>query len=353
MLFSAPPRITERSLGDVAVIALPKNLKIRNPQYAEEQLSRLTFEFSSTYLWASFGGTTYKQLMIVSIMAPDATDAEYAASPRYLSFSYDGPVTVNKATVGSATLTTTEGIYSRNGVTEPAIQYLYVDKARRLQLAWHVVKKELDPATAVALIPRIAASFRIVRDPRQTFADMRAAPGKEAKERARKLTTVKAMLQREGYGTLVAGKPVLRNGVYLEWMQDPEPRYQLLVPLGRVRAPANGSLVGRPRPAFGADDAKAPLMAGTIGWREIFDGEWRYMNDERAYLPMDGVGALLAAQQQDRAFVYFYYAASVRVEEEDDERLLTSLRWFLDGVPEVQRRWREGSLVKPGTPEKE
>lgn len=82
------------------------------------------------------------------------------------------------------------------------------------------------------------------------------------------------------------------------------------------------------------------------------DGDWRFSNSENDYLPLTGIGAALAEQKQDRGDVYFYYVATVRVEEETDDRVLTSLRWFLDGVPDVQRRWRAGTLVGPGTPEK-
>lgn len=67
--------------------------------------------------------------------------------------------------------------------------------------------------------------------------------------------------------------------------------------------------------------------------------------------PLAWFGAMRAAPRQDRGYVYFYYAATVRVEEESNERLLTSLSWFLDGLPDVQARWREGSLVGPGRPE--
>lgn len=218
---------------------------------------------------------------------------------------------------------------------------------------WHAVKNEVDLDTGVAQIARIASSFRIVRDPLAWFAAMRAAPRQEAERRASRLATVQAMLKREGYSGLAPGKPVLRNGVYLEWMADPEPRYQLLVPLGRVRAAANGSVVLRPRPARIPGGAPGRPMAGTVGWREVSDGEWVFSNQDNAYLPFEGVAALLAARQQDRGFVYFYYAATVRVEEESNERLLTSLSWFLDGLPDVQARWRDGSLVGPGKPERD
>ena len=154
------------------------------------------------------------------------------------------------------------------------------------------------------------------------------------------------MLHREGYSSLEPGKPTLRNGVYLEWMSDPEPRYQLLIPLGKVRTAPNGSVVDRPRPVRGS-----PPMAGTIGWREFTDDEWVFHNNDDDYLPLKGIGELLAANQRDRGFVYFYYVATVRVEEQEDDRLLTSLKWFFDGLPDLQRRWRDGTLVAPGKPE--
>ncbi|HPU51872.1 MAG TPA: hypothetical protein PK359_09955, partial [Burkholderiaceae bacterium] len=262
---SAQPRLTERSLADIARIAVPANLAnedkitvLAEPSaltpreqslYRSDLMERLTFGFSSTYLWASMGSiTTYRQQLIVSVMAPDASDEEYSTPPRRMAISYEQRRKLPARTVGSGTLTTSEGIYTRGNVTEPAYQFLYADRARRLQLVWHAVRKEVDLETGIAQIERIAESFRIVRDPVGWFAAMRAAPVQEAQLRARRLATVRAMLAREGFGALEPGKPVLRNGVYVEWMADPEPRYQLLVPLGRMRAAANGSVVDRPRP---------------------------------------------------------------------------------------------------------
>lgn len=363
LVMAMPPRLTERSLADVAVVSVPANLKspvgvserLRPPfdsGYNGEELGRLTFTFSSTYVWASFGSvTTYGQRMTVSVMAPDATAAEYAALPRGWSLGYERRRLVRTSTVGSGELTITEGVYSRGSLSEPSYEFVYRDRARRLHIVWHAVKKEVDLEAGIAQIGRIAESFRITRDPVATFAAMRGAPRKAADARDTRLARVKAMLQHEGFTGLEPGKPVLRDGVCVEWATDPEPRYQLLVPLGRVRAASNGAVVDRPRPiAAHAGGASTPL-AGSIGWREVDDGEWRFFNDENAYLPMSGTQALLAVQQADRGFVYFYYIGTVRVNEETDDTRLTSLRWFLDGVPAVQRRWRDGTLVGPGTPE--
>jgi hypothetical protein len=355
MLFTAQGRLTPRQLSDIGTVEVPSSLKRdAKASVREEYESRLTFEFASTYFWASFGSSTaYKQLLIVSIMAPDATDTEYAQLPRALNLSYEHRTKGRTAPLGTGVLTITEGVYERGSLSEPAVEYVYVDKQRRLQIAWHAVKKEIDVARSTSVLAAMASSFRITRDPRSTFAAMRAAPVNEAAERAHKLALAKAMLVREGYPSLVAEQPVLRNGVYLEWMDDPEPRYQLLLPLGRVRRPADASLVGRPRPVSRAvGDATDQQIARGIGWREHLDGDWTFSNDQHAYLPMAGIRAHLASQQQDPAYVYFYYAASVRIEEEDDDARLTSLRWFFDQLPDVQRRWRAGTLITPGTPER-
>jgi len=337
------PRLTERTLADVARVSIPSALKgPDNPVPRQSVMGRLSWSFSSTYFWASMGSVTrYKQKMAVALMAPDATPAEYEQLPYGMDISYERRKQIRHGTVGSGTLTVWEGSYELGTTSEPSYLYFYVDPTRRLQIAWHAVAGEVDLATGVAQIPRIAASFRIVRDPIAMFAEMRDAPRKESESRASKLASARAMLHREGYSSLEPGKPALRNGVYLEWMSDPEPRYQMLMPLGKVHAGANGSVVDRPRPV------RATTMAGTIGWREFTDDGWIFSNSDNDYLPMKGIGELLAANQADRSFVYFYYIATVRVEEQEDDRRLTSLKWFLDGLPDVQRRWREGTLVAP------
>jgi hypothetical protein len=195
-------------------------------------------------------------------------------------------------------------------------------------------------------LARMAASFRITRDPTAQFAEMRDRPRKDAERRARYRALARETLAREGFAPLAPGKPVLSNGVYAEWTEDPEPRFQLLVPLGRVRIAG-----ARPRPAtLTNSDGTRRTLRGTVGWRELAEGKWEASNDENDYLPMEGMRGMLAAKASDAEFVYFYYSATVRVEEESDDTRLTSVRWFLDTVPEVQRLWREGKLVTGGPP---
>jgi hypothetical protein len=346
-------RLVERKLADIGVIGVPRGIKDETHTGARDaQIGRLTFTFSTTYFWASFGsGPAYKQKLWVSVMAPDASAAEYDEFPKWFDLTYDDRKTVRTAQVGSGRLTVSEGIYRQNALAEPSYTFFYVDRARRLQLLWHAVKGEVDLDAGVDAIGRMAASFRIIRDPAAQFAEMRDRPRKDAEERKSRRAMAIEMLAREGYGTLEPGKPVLRNGVYVEWMSDPEPRFQLLLPLGRVAVSPDVSPAMRPRPITlsAAAHTNTP-WPGSIGWREYVDEEWQLSNNENAYLPFPGVAAALGAAGQDRGFVYFYYAATVRVEEEPDDTRLTNLRWFFEGLPEAKRLWREGKLVTGGRP---
>lgn len=75
-----------------------------------------------------------------------------------------------------------------------------------------------------------------MKDPTATFAEIPDRPRKEAEEAARRRALAVETLERERYGAaLEPGEPVLKDGIYVEWRVDPEPRYQMLVPLGRVR----------------------------------------------------------------------------------------------------------------------
>jgi len=353
MIFSQS-RLAERKLADMAVIGVPRAVKEMYKGIRDEQQGRLVFTFSSDYFWASLGSNTaYKQQLFVSLMAPDATEAEYKAMPKLYRLRYEDRKSVHSGTIGSGTLTVYEGVYEENSLEAPAHTFFYVDRARRLQIAWHAVKTEVDLATGVDVMAKMAASFRIVRDPVAHFAEMRDRPRKDAENRTRKLALATEMLQREGYGPLVPGKPVRKDDVYVEWMADPEPRYQLLVPLGRVRIAANATPVTRPRVVarLPIPGSTATPWGGAIGWREVRDGEWRYSNDENEYLPFEGISAALTADWTDSTYVYFYYSGSVRVEETSSDDQLTSLRWFFDTLPEVRRLWREGKLVTGGVPE--
>jgi len=52
-----------------------------------------------------------------------------------------------------------EGVYQQNTLQEPSYTFFYVDRARRLQIAWHALKEEVELATGTDAIARIAASL--------------------------------------------------------------------------------------------------------------------------------------------------------------------------------------------------
>ena len=357
-MLSVLPQLKERALEDVGVIGIPRGIKEQMYKgLRDDQAGRLTFTFATSYFWASFGSSTaYKQQIFVSYMAPDASDAEYAAMPRNMSLSYDPRTKVRTSTIGSGTLSVTEGLYRQNTLAEPSYTFFYVDRARRLQIYWHTAKTEMDLATGTELIGQMAASFRVKREPTAEFAAMRDRPRRDAESAAHKRTLALEMLNREGYGAAEPGKPVFKNDVYVERMVDPEPRFQIVVPLGRVRIDPDTPRASRPRPVrLTNPDGTGRELPGSVGWREFIDDTWEMSNSDNAYLPMEGIAAALAgtAKGKDPAFVTFYYTATVRIEEESDDTRLTNLRWFFDSVPEVRRLWQEGKLVKGGTPERD
>lgn len=348
MPFFGADSLSTRKLDDVAVIGVPKRIKEESLKGNRDRWTdRLVFTFTSTYLWASMGGTAYKQALVISIMDTDADDASYQRHLNVVSISYDKRSTAFDGAVGTGHLTVTKAIYQRNSVVEPSHNFVYIDKSKRLRLDWHAVEKEVSLAEGMKQIAAMAASFKIVRDPKAAFAEMRDRPRKEAEDRTRKRALAVATLAREGFSELVPGKPVQKGGMYVEWMADPEPRYQLLVPLGRIRAAAR---TGGPAPrplAVRTADGKVRDFPGSIGWYAHTDEGWEFSNADQDYYPFVGVSAVLKARHQDTGEILYFYAATVRVEESDDA-LLSSIAWFTSNVPEVQKLWREGKLV-PGT----
>ncbi len=340
--------LRERQLDSVAVISVPTRIKEEILQGArKDRPGELAFTFGSSYFWASMGSTTtYKQFLVVSLMAPDAPAEAYEAYPPTFRISLEQSSLVHSSTNGTATITATAGVYTTGSLAEPSHRFEYRDPARRLHIMWHAVDKEVSLADGLQMLEAMAASFRIVADPVATFDEMRDRPRRDAEEQARRLTVARTMLAAAGLGDLEPGVPVLVDGMYVEWTADPEPRYQLLVPLGTVAAvsPSGGI---PPRPAQLPSEGGAVPLQGTIGWLSFTDDAWTYSNGDNAYLPFPGTAALLSAQHTDPGEAFYYYSATVRVEEEDVEERLTSLRWFTAGIADVKRLWREGKIV-PG-----
>ena len=309
--------------------------------------ARLTYTFGTRYFWASMGsGPAYRQQLFISVMAPDASDADYARPPHWFSLSYENARTVHEGRIGSGTLVVRAGTYQQNTLAEPSHLYRYVDRARRLSFVWHAVIEDVTLERGIALVGRMAESFRLLRDPAAEYAEARDRPRREAEAAAGKVALAKATLAREGIGPLEPAKPVEKDGIWYEWTDDPEPRLQMYVPLGRVK-PTPGVIGGlRPRPvSLRHPDGTVRSLAGTVGWWEFWEDEWRLMNSENDYWPFAGMAARIREEHRDPAWVFFYYTASLRVEL-TDETTLQGFDWFRRSVPEVRQLWREGKLVR-------
>lgn len=334
-------RLVERPLDEVAVIGVPARVgEAMLAGVRDDDPDRLAFAFGSTYLWASFGsGPAYRHLLYVSLMAPDASDADYARLPASFGRSYDGTRRLPDTALGSGTLTVIAGTYRQNSLQAPARTYVYRDRGRRLQIAWHAVDEDLDPDAARRLLESMARSFRLVADPSAAFAELHDRPRREAQERADKRQLARDTLARVGFVELVPGEPQRKDGVLAEWMDDPEPRFQLVKPLGLVHLAPGTPVALRPRPVPGI------TADGSVGWLESWEGGWRFHNHDDAYLPFPGVAGELAGERADPDAMLFYYSITVRVEEATADRIGT-LGGFYRELAETERAWREGRLVR-------
>ena len=347
--FFAQPRMSERALADIAVIRVPRMVKEEMYKGIRlDQPGRITFTFGTTYFWASFGSSqAYKHQLFISLMAPDATEGEYKEPLRNWGTRHDPLTETRRTALGSGTLTISEGVYLQNTLKTPAYVLEYVDKSRRLQISWHAVKKEIDLDDAIAAMQQMVASFRVKREPTAEWAEMRDMPRQAEDERLKKIAMMRATLVREGFGDLQPGKPVLKDGVYVEYATDPEHRVQLLMPLGRVRLPDNVTPMTRPRPRAKSQSGQpGSEWAGSVGWRELVDGEWTMSNNENAYLPFPGISAELAKGDNDPGYVEFYWSYTIRVEKVIHYRWLESLAWFFDDLPAVKQAWTDGRLTR-------
>lgn len=337
----AGDRPVERRLDDVAVIALPA--RIGNEMLAGARTAdgdRLVFAFGTPYRWASLGsGPAYRQLLFVSLMPANASDADYERLPSRFHPLYDPSRRLPAEALGSGTVTVFAGSYRQNALQVPAHTYVYRDHSRRLQIAWHTVDEDVAPDVARGLIEAMARSFRIVREPVAAFAEMRERPLREAARRDANLQLARDALEREGFAGLEPGRPQSRDGVLAEWMSDPEPRFQLVKPLGLVRLPPGTPDAARPRPAPGI------TASGSIGWREHWDGAWRFHNEANDYLPMPGIATRLAARQDDPGTLLLFYAVTVRVEEASPAQI-ERLGDFYRSLPAVEQAWRDDRLIR-------
>lgn len=336
-------RLVERPLPGIGTIALPAAMKPAHDVTAyDDDPARLYYRFADEYGLASLGsGTAYKQLLTVSLMATTATDADYRAWPERFSPLYSTVRAEPEVALGAGRLRVAAGRYAQNALDEPAHVYIYAEPARRLQIAWHVVDAGLAPEAVRALLPRVAASFAVTNDQRAKFAEMAGRGARAAAAEADAVARAKQALARAGFGAAAPGRPVVADGVYVEWMDDPEPRFQLLKPLGLVRHPGPARFF----PPRRADAAGRPFpFSGSIGWRTREDDAWLTTNRDDDYLPLPGIARELARRQDDPATTLYYYATTIRVALADPAAI-DALGNFLAELPAVERAWQAGEIV--------
>lgn len=330
-------RLVERKLDGVGSISVPASAAPLGDGTAwDDDPARLYFRFAHEYpWWVSMGsGTAYKQVLCVSLFAPTASAAHYGRWPPRFEPLYRDLAKQRTLQIGAAELDISGGHYAQNALDEPAHVYLYRDPQRRLQIAWHVADKVVAPDDAVRMLERMAASFELATDPRERFTELGGREGREQERAAAAVRLARETLARAGFAAAAPGEPVHANGVYVEWMDDPEPRFQLVKPLGLVNAAG-----------FAASPPRRPEgRYGSVGWRRYVDGEWVSDNRDNAYLPLPGIDRALAERQTDTVTTLYYYATTVRIEVMD-EAAIAALGSFFDELPEIESAWREGALV--------
>lgn len=336
----ASDRLADRRLEGVGRIALPARVAaVGKGEAWDDDPSRLYFRFAREYGWlASLGSSTaYRQIITVSLLAPDAGSADYERWPPRFEPLYSKLAKERTVALGQAHVAVSAGRYAQNALDEPAHVYVYVDPARRLQIAWHAVDEDVAAEDALEMLPRMAASFRVTTDPRAKFTEMRGRGASEQQRAAVPVAMARDALAKAGFAAAAPGKPVHARGVYVEWMDDPEPRFQLLKPLGLV--PQGGSAPLIPRRPGGATS-----LRGSVGWRRHDEGAWASDNRDNAYLPLPGIEQALALRHTDVATTLYYYATTVRVEKADADTI-QALGFFFQELPAIERAWQQGELV--------
>lgn len=335
-------RLEERALGEVGSISLPaRATAVGRGEAWDDDPARLYFRFAHEYGWASMGsGTAYRQVICVSLLAPDAGPADYERWPPRFEPLYADLAKQRQVALGGGRVTISAGRYAQNALDEPAHVYLYADPARRLQIAWHVVDADIAPEVALRLLLRMAASFTMRLDPVEKFAEMRGRGAREADRQAAAIRLARDTLADAGFGAAAPDRPVYSRGVYVEWMDEPEARFQLVRPLGLVRG-ARPPVVP---PRLRDPDGRPRDLVGSVGWRVYLDGEWVTDNRDNAYLPLPGIDRELARRHADETTTLYYFATTVRVEVADDETI-RSLGAFFEELPAVEQAWGTGVLV--------
>lgn len=342
-------RLTARDLDGLARIEAPR--RIKEDVYRarrSDRADRITFVLGNVHAWRSFAGAAYENALYISIMARDAPSAAYDRLPAEyvedVSSHYRQPREVLREARDARVLRVTEALYERGSPTASRT-FVLSDPERRLQLVWHCEQDDVSLRKGVELMNRMAASFRIVAATEAVYEEVREQPRRAAREATRKRALAREMLARAGYLDLQPGRAVLRDGLYVEWMEAPEPRFQVLKVLGEVVATARSPAWRRPMPATvrNPDGSRRDLGATLWVWQHHED-RWQYRGDGEDYYPFQGITAALTADLKDPLRSLWVVSHTVRVAEAPDDRI--TLEHFRRALPGVEALWREGKLVQ-------
>ena len=341
-------RPTPRALGDLARIELPRRAgddvhgarRIDGPQ-------RIVFVFGDADDWGSFGGVVYENLLYISLLAADAPAAAYDELPREhaetIGAHYRQPRTVLDRRLANARVHVIQAHYGRSGQGRRSHTVVLADPLRRLQIAWHCVEEAVSAERAVELVLRMAASFQLTGTPEAVFAERRDQPRRRAAEAARKRQLALARLAGQGFEHLQPGKAQARDGILVEWMDDPEPRVQVARVLGVVTARPGVPAWKRPSAAPAtAEGARLPAGLTLWSWQHHED-RWQFRSAAHDYLPFPGIAAVASGGTTDRLQSVWLLTRTLRVAELDDAEL--TLEPFLRALPAVEQAWRQGRLV--------
>lgn len=285
-------------LGSVATIDVPRRARLGKPGGLAEHSEWIGYRLDRFHTWAIGSGTPYRASLFVNVHAPGAADSTYdlalAANERELNGGADDWKHLSR----DAHWDIGQGRYTINMLDEPTWRIKYRDPARRVSLLWQVFQKDWKKVDdAKAALQKMAASLRIVREP--DFAEIADRPRKAAVENERKAKAAFDWLEAKGYGKLRPGVPVTKDGITVEFNDDPERRLMLLRLI-----PA--------KPAAALPDYV------TYGWRSWSDSEgWQDTMDGHDYYPAPGTQKLLS-ETLTKPGPHFFLIRTIRIDEVDE-----------------------------------
>ncbi len=325
LLGCAKPKLVVRPLGDYAVIEVGDNSKVKDRIWLEENEKAILFRMDEVYPWAFSGVASYRQQLWVRLAAADAVQSIWpghldgADGKRPVEVYHKGPLRV------------LEGRVRKEADFEAARRFEWDEPENKLRIVWHCWSKLCALEEGLERMQRMASSFRLKRDWQERILAIRDLPRLAKIENAKKLALTLELLNKRGYQGMKPGVAVERDGVYAEWMLEPEARIQFVKFLG-LRKSVD------PKPQLRISEKCYPL---TAGWR-LEDGS--YTNVDNAYLPMPGITELLNRVPRDAGPILYYAVLTIRIDEAQAKDIRFEV-WD-EKIAKLEAAFRDGSLFR-------